>query len=337
MVRSNALGTIENLPGVRVAPFPRSVDAQLATRAKEPPRGGDWLHEIKYDGYRILCHINAGRVKFVSRTQKDWTERFRSLIVPVRELKLNQAILDGEVVVFRSDGVSDFQTLQNAFEMGRHPSRAPKLVYCVFDLLYLNGCDLRGVSLEERKTVLESIMPAGQRGKIRYSGHVIGDGQEFFDHAKQLGLEGIVSKRRDSLYSGGRGSTWLKIKAVQTDEFVVGGFTPPGTEMRGGFGALLVGNYDKNGKLIFTGRVGTGFSNALLESLRKRLDRLEQGTSPFINLRKATADIKDPHWVKPRLVAQVEYTEMTRDGQLRHPSFKGLREDKAATAVVVPR
>jgi bifunctional non-homologous end joining protein LigD len=277
----------------------------------------------------MICRVDKGRVEFFSRNHKSWTKSLGPLVHAASELPVKQAILDGEVVAFKNTGVTDFQTLQNVFSEGR----GTDLVYYVFDLLYVDGTDLRRVALEERKNLLAVLLPAAaQRGTIRYSEHFVGDGPQFFKQASEMGLEGIICKLRDGPYTAGRSSDWLKVKAAQREEFVVGGFTDPG--IRGGFGALLLGYHDKHHRLLYAGKVGTGFSDALLKSLRERLDRMAQKDSPFVDLTRPTGEAKGAHWVKPRLVAQVAFTEWTRGGHLRHPSFLGLREDKAAHTIV---
>jgi bifunctional non-homologous end joining protein LigD len=208
-----------------------------------------------------------------------------------------------------------------------------RLVYYVFDLLHLDGHDLRGATLEDRKAALEPILRGRRGGPIRYSSHVVGRGEAVFREACRLGLEGVVSKRRDRPYHSGRGQDWLKVKCVKEQEFVVGGFTEPkGT--RTGLGALLLGVHDDAGGLVYAGKVGTGFTSASVRALRGRLDRLRIPQSPF---RHRPPDATAARWVRPELVAQVAFTEWTEDGRLRHPSFKGLREDKAARDVVRER
>ena len=206
-------------------------------------------------------------------------------------------------------------------------------MYFVFDLLHLDGRDLMGAALEDRKRALETLIGAGRDGAVRYSTHVVGQGDEFFRQACRLSLEGVVSKRRDRPYEPGRGRSWLKVKCIQEQEFVVGGFTEPkGT--RTGLGALLLGVNGEGGALAYAGKVGTGFTEPVARRLRERLDRLQIPQSPFERRPPGAAGA---HWVKPELVAEVEFTEWTEDGRLRHPAFKGIREDKAAADVVRER
>lgn len=316
------------LQGAKRAAMPRRVQAQLAMLAKHAPVGDQWVHEIKFDGYRMLCRIDKGKAEFTSRNQKSWTSDLAYLAEVAGRLPIKQAILDGEVVAFKENGVTDFQALQNVFSEGR----VHELVYYVFDLLYLNGMDLRRVPLVDRKGLLEKLVAgAGAQTTIRFSEHFVGNGPQFFQQASKLGLEGIICKLGDRPYVGGRSTDWLKVKANQREEFVIGGFTDPG--VRGGFGALLLGYYNKQRELVYAGKVGTGFTDALLESLRKRLDAMVQRESPFVDLRRPVGEAKGAHWVRPQLVAQIAFTEWTRGGHLRHPSFLGLREDKAASNV----
>jgi len=305
------------------------VTPQLATLVAAPPTGDAWLHEMKFDGYRILCRIDKGRATLWSRNAKDWTARFPGIAAAAARLPVRQAFLDGEIAVLLPNGRTSFQALQNVLSAGGQG----QLVYFVFDLLHLDGQNLTGAVLEARKRALETLTGPDRDGAIRYSTHVVGEGEEFFRQACRLSLEGVVSKRRDRPYEPGRGRSWLKVKCIQEQEFVVGGFTEPkGT--RAGLGALLVGVHDGEGGLVYAGRVGTGFTGAAAHRLRERLDRLRVPQPPFRGRPAGGADV---HWVKPELVAEVEFSEWTKDGRLRHPSFKGLREDKPAAEVVRER
>jgi bifunctional non-homologous end joining protein LigD len=326
--RRKSVPVSAKLAGAKRAAMPRRIDVKLATLVKDAPEGDQWFHEIKFDGYRIIAHLDGGKVEFNSRNHKSWTKRLAPLAGHVNELPAKQAILDGEVVTFKKDGTTDFQALQNAFSEGK----VSNLVYYVFDLLYLDGMDLRTVPLEDRKQLLEKLLPVGQSGPVRYSEHFVGNGPQFFRQASELKLEGIICKLRDRPYTSGRGPDWLKVKALQREEFVIGGFTDPGN--RKGFGALLLGYHDKQHRLHYAGKVGTGFSEKLLASLRQQLDELRQDESPFSDLRKTTGEARGALWVRPQLVGQVAFTEWTDDGHLRHPAFLGLREDKAANMVV---
>lgn len=327
--RSNKKDSSGSLPeGARRAALPTKIEMQLATLAKQPPTGEQWLHEIKFDGYRIICRLDRSRARLLTRGDQDWTGRMPTIAQAAEALPVDQAILDGEVVALLPNGVSSFQALQNAFR----GERSEPLVYYVFDLLYLDGHDLRGVPLEERKARLAELLDHNtSRGALRYADHVEGEGDRFFAESCRLGLEGIISKRRDRGYIAGRGFDWLKTKCVRRDEFVIGGFTEP-AGARHGLGALLVGYYSQPKRFVYAGRVGTGFSDRLLGDLRKRLDRLEQPRSPFADFPPRSTP-RGTHWVKPELVGQVEFSNWTDDGRLRHPSFQGLREDKPAVEI----
>ena len=314
--------------GARVAKLPSSLSPMLATLVDAIPTGDEWLHEIKFDGYRMLCRIDQGKVTIFSRSGKDWTGPLGRVADAVGELGLKSAWLDGEVAVVDDRGRTSFQALQNALS----DPAGEQLVYFVFDLLYLDGYDLQGVSLSERKRLLRSLIPKTS-SKVRFSVDVPGSGAEFFKQACALGLEGAVSKRAASAYRGGvRTRDWVKVKCGQRQEMVIGGFTDP-QGSRSGFGALLLGVYEPDGKLRYSGKVGTGFNDQLLASLRRKLDGLAQSTSSFVNPPRGF-EAKGVHWVKPKLVAEIAFTEWTKDGTLRHPSFQGLREDKNAADVV---
>jgi bifunctional non-homologous end joining protein LigD len=308
------------ITGARRAPLPAQVEPQLATLVKEPPRGDDWLHEIKLDGYRILARVEEGKAQLWSRNAKNWTERFATVARAVEALAVPTAILDGEVAMLLPDGTTSFNALQNA--------AGGELTYFLFDVIYLDGWSLTAAPLEERKKVLRDLL-AGSSTPLRYSEHVVGSGEEFFREACRLKLEGIVSKKRDAPYTPGRVRTWLKIKCQQEQELVIGGFTDPEGK-RSGLGALLLGVYD-DGKLRYAGKVGTGFSVKVAQDLRQKLDKLAQATSPFGG---KVPRMSRAHWVKPELVAVVSFGEWTRDGRLRHPSFKSLREDKPPRKVI---
>ena len=300
------------------------------------PQGDEWLHEIKFDGYRILCRIDNKRAKFLTREAQDWTGRFGALVETAQGLPIRQALLDGEVVALEENGTTNFQLLQNSLKQ----IDTATLVYFVFDLLYLDGWDLTRSPLRDRKKILEQILKPKRASKrlgptLRYSEHWIGQGDELYQESCRKGLEGIISKKADQPYSSGRGRDWLKIKCSKNQEFVIGGFTEPAGS-RSGLGALLVGVHDEQGNLLYAGRVGTGFTQQSLKELRSRLNSLERDSPPFINPPKG-AEARGVHWVEPQLLAAVAFTEWTTDNLLRHPSFQGLREDKPAAQVTRER
>jgi bifunctional non-homologous end joining protein LigD len=302
-------------------------EAQLALLVDAPPNGDEWLHEQKFDGYRIGVRIDGASVQLWSRRGQEWTRQFAPVATAAAKLGARQALLDGEVAVVLPSGVTSFQALQNR---GSQTS----LTYFAFDLLYVDGDDLRERSLAERKERLRKLV-ARKDGLIRYSDHVIGGGAAFYAAACRLGLEGIVSKRADARYRSGRNSDWKKTKCLKRQEFVLGGFTDP-EGSREAVGALLVGYYD-DGHLHWAGKVGTGpgWTGRYLRELRKRLDRIEISESPFDPPVADSWLRRHAHWVSPELVAEVAFGEWTDDGRIRHPSMQGLREDKNARDVVL--
>jgi len=320
----------KSIPGARKAAFPASVEAQLATLVDEAPGGDEWVFELKYDGYRALCHLRGGEASLITRNGKDWTDRFESIARVAGGLPARDAVLDGEVVVLEPNGTTSFQALQNALSEGRDKD----LVYFAFDLLHLDGYDLRGAPLLARKEALRELLAGvlpGDNGAVRYSDHVRGGGDAFFRQACGFGLEGVIAKRSDLPYHSGRNKDWVKVKCIKRQEFVVVGFTDP-EKSRVGLGALLLGV--REGKeMVFAGKVGTGFDAKTLRTLRARLDKMTIDEPAFKNAPRG-AEARRSHWVRPELVAEVAFTEWTRDGILRHPTFQGLREDKSPAEVV---
>jgi bifunctional non-homologous end joining protein LigD len=318
---------VQKIPGARKAPMPEFVPPQLATLEEKPPSGDEWLHELKFDGYRMLCHLNPGGVRFWSRNKKDWTHKFPHLGKAIKEFPARVAILDGEVVAVDAKGRASFQKLQQAMKTGD-----AGFIFHVFDLIYLDGFNLTRTPLRLRKSLLESLFESVQaKSPLRYSDHVQGDGAKFFKQACSYGIEGIVSKLADSAYESTRTRTWVKVKCIKRQEFVIAGFTLSDKDFPG-FGALILGVYDK-GKLIYAGRAGTGFTIKQRLELRKKLDQMVRPTSPFAEKPKDPR-LKRAVWVTPKLVGEVAFTEWTDDGSVRHPSFQGLREDKKALDVV---
>jgi bifunctional non-homologous end joining protein LigD len=320
------LHSASRVKGAQKASMPANPKPQLATAAATAPEGDDWLHEIKYDGYRLIARIADGAVRLITRGGLDWTGKFPALAARLARLPVKSAILDGELVALRPDGTTSFADLQDAISRGRTET----LAFFAFDLLYRDGWDLSGVALEARKTALAELIPPGS-GMLRYSDHQIGHGPALLKQAAAHRLEGIVSKRRDYPYQTGRGRNWLKIKSRNRDEFIILGFSDPDGS-REGFGALLLGYYDPGGELRYAGRVGSGFNATQLKQLHKRLSA--------IAVRKAPVALppgerrKDIHWTRPELVAEVEYAVWTTDKLIRQSTFQGLREDKAPTEVV---
>lgn len=306
-------------------PPPR--EPQLATLVVAPPEGSGWLHEIKYDGYRCLIAIAGGAVRCYTRNRLDWTDRFASLVPSALALPVDSALIDGEVVVLDKEGHSSFAALQQAMKTGA------QLSYFAFDLLEIDGEDWSGRPQSERKQRLAEVVGAyGEQGAIYYSEHIRGEGPKVFRELCGKGFEGIVSKRADAPYRSGRTRAWLKAKCNRRQEFVIGGWTP--SDKRAGFKSLLVGYY-RGDDFVYAGRVGTGFDAALLRSLSEKLKRVAQDKSPFARVPKAIA--RTARWTRPKLVAEIAFTEFTDDGLLRHPSFIGLREDKDARSIVIER
>jgi bifunctional non-homologous end joining protein LigD len=316
------------VPRARRAEIPGDLHPQLATAADKAPEGPEWLHEIKYDGYRLLARLANRKVILSTRNGLDWTAKFPALAESLARLPVASAVLDGELVHLEPNGTTSFSGLQDKIATGRTEA----LTFFAFDLLYLEGWDLTRAALEDRKAALAELVPPQASGMLRYSDHQAGRGADFFRHACGYALEGIVSKRRDRPYQPGRGAGWLKVKCTCRDEFVVIGFTDP-EGARQGFGALVVGYYAPAGELRYAGRVGTGFADAELVELRRRLDAIERDTPPVASLPK-DAPKKGMHWTEPFLVAEIRFGNWTADHILRHAAFEGLREDKSATEVV---
>jgi bifunctional non-homologous end joining protein LigD len=307
---------------------PRFIEPALASLVAKPPTGARWLHEIKFDGYRLQARIEAGRVTLMTRSGHDWTGKFGDRVTAaLRALPVQDAVLDGELVVENATGASDFSALQSDLAEGRDD----RFVFYLFDALHLDGYDLHAAPLSQRKALLECILGDAGGGPLRFSPHFDEDGDLMMRHVCRLGLEGIVSKLKDAPYSSGRGKSWRKSKCASRQEFVIGGYVPSTTSRRA-VGSLALGVYER-GALKYVGRVGTGFTAAVAGTLFQQLAPLQIAKTPFTE--KLSADqARQLRHVKPDLVAEIEFRSWTADGHLRHASFRGLREDKPVSAIV---
>jgi bifunctional non-homologous end joining protein LigD len=291
----------------------------LPTLVDSVPTGDRWLHEIKWDGYRIGVYLDKGKVKVLTRNLHDWTDRFPTIVAAVAKLHASEAAIDGEAFVADEKGLSHFSSLQQA--LGRLGNRH-SIMLAVFDLLRLNGEDLRDRALVERRAALRDLVGEVPPDGIVFSEEIGGDASAVFAHACKFGLEGVVSKLRDSPYRSGRRDEWVKTKCVQSDEFIVIGYEPGNSY--GGLGSLLLANAEA-GKLVYAGGVGTGFNARTGADMMRRLKAVQAEESPIPDLK-----VKGAVWTRPEIVVDVEYRGWTEDHQLRHPSFKGVREDRSA-------
>jgi len=327
---SSESATIQTLPGAVRKSMPSAIHPMLATSVEDPFDDPEWLFEIKWDGYRAVSFLQDGKVRLVSRNQNELTGEFPELHELSKLIKAKNAVLDGEVVALDEQGRASFSLMQQRTGIrkgGRRVGarRELQIVYYIFDLLYLDGYDLRHVALEQRKQALAQIIAPSDL--VRYSDH-FPQGLALFEVAKKKGLEGILAKKRDSHYEERRSREWLKIKVTQTVDCVIGGYTDP-EGSRQYFGSIVLGLYDKKGRLIHVGQAGTGFNQAMLKEIWQVLKELETNRNPFYG----DVDAAHVHWVKPERVAEIKFTEWTHETveggmKLRAPVFLGLREDK---------
>jgi bifunctional non-homologous end joining protein LigD len=310
----------------RAARMPVVIHPMLATLVDEPFSNPEWIFETKWDGFRAVCFVKDASARFVSRNQLDMTHQYPELVDVGKQVDAAKAVLDGEIVALDRDGMPRFQLLQP--RVGRKKKGdieallgKAKIVYFAFDLLYVDGYDLMSCPVTERKAVLENILrPASF---IKFSEHVVGDGEAFFEQIEKFRLEGMMAKRAASHYAQRRSADWLKVKTVERSEVVVVGYTEP-RGSRSHFGALVVGLY-RDKELHYVAHVGTGFNQRTLEKIFKLMQPLRTKQSPFVEAPKTNEPVQ---WLKPKLVAEVKFSEWTADGHLRHPVFVGLREDK---------
>ncbi|MFJ4445529.1 DNA ligase D [Pseudomonas sp. NPDC089422] len=313
------------------AALPEHLQPQLATLVDSPP-DGDWRYEVKFDGYRMLARIDGDDIRLFTRNGHDWSARMPGQVAALRALGVDSAWLDGEMVVNDEHGKADFQALQNAFDTDRDE----QISYYLFDLPYLGGQDLRQVPLQERRETLRRLLEHSKSDRLRFSEDFDQPVQSLLDSACRLALEGLIGKRADSPYVSRRSAEWVKLKCKQRQEFVIVGFTAP-KGSRNGFGALLLALHDHDsGELRYAGKVGTGFSSTTLDGIHARLKPLEIA-SPALPRPPTGVEARGVHWLKPQLLAEVAYAQMTRDGVVRHAVFHGLRDDKPATAIDLER
>ena len=319
------------LTGARKAKLPAQLKPELATLVDSAPEG-QWSYEIKFDGYRIMARIDHDQVQLFTRNGHDWTHKLPQQAQALAELGLESAWLDGEMVVADEHGVPDFQALQNAFEAGS----SGNIVYYLFDLPYLNGVDLREVPVEERRAALSTVLAGHQQPLLRFSEAFDETPDALLNSACQMQMEGLIGKRLGSPYVSRRSSDWIKLKCKHRQEFVVVGYTDP-KGARSAFGALLLGLHDRDsGELRYAGKVGTGFNDTTLKSILAQLKPLQVKKAAVVNP-PSGFDAKGVHWLKPNLLAEVAFAEMTKDGSVRHAVFHGLRNDKPAKAITEER
>ncbi|WP_448090554.1 DNA ligase D [Pseudomonas azerbaijanoccidentalis] len=319
------------LTGARKSKLPDTLKPELATLVEKAP-DGPWSYEVKFDGYRIMARIDHDEVRLFTRNGHDWTHKLPEQAKALAGMGLESAWLDGEMVVADEQGVPDFQALQNAFEAGRSAG----ILYYLFDLPYLNGVDLREVPVEERRAALATVLNASKNPLLRFSDAFGEDPQALLNSACQMRMEGLIGKRLGSPYVSRRSSDWIKLKCKHRQEFVIVGFTDP-KGSRNAFGALLLGLHDRDsGELRYAGKVGTGFTEATLNSIHQQLKPLQVKKVPVVNP-PTGVELKGVHWLKPELLAEVAFAEMTKDGSVRHAVFHGLRDDKPAQDITEER
>ncbi|TAU80448.1 ATP-dependent DNA ligase (plasmid) [Rhizobium leguminosarum] len=313
-------------PNLLLEPMPDRVEPCLALLKARPPKGDDWVYEIKWDGYRLSVHVEPTRIRILTRGGHDWTDRFPAIQQAALWLPVGTAILDGEAVVLDEQGRTDFGLLQQSLGGRGGKKSSSDAIFMAFDLLYFDGHDLRDSELDMRRHLLEDLVPAGEQGDIRLSEEIEADGDQLLASACEHGLEGIIAKRRSAPYRSGRLGDWVKVKCILSDSFVIIGYERS-TVARAGIGRLLLAAR-KGKKLVYVGGVGTGFNERNAYELREQMDKLIIGKPAIDTGRKRNAV-----FVRPELVAEIEYRAWTQDGKLRHASYKGLRERQDDAAV----
>lgn len=313
--------SLTKLPSKKLPPF---VEPQLCALVDQAPTGDQWVHEIKFDGYRSLCRKENSSVKILTRSGLDWSAKYKATTEEMKKIKAKSYLIDGEIAWVDDQGRSQFDGLQDALTDGHDK----ELVYYVFDLLYLNGKDLKDLPLLERKNLLSELIKTAKLKNVIFSDHQIAEGKDVFKEACRLGFEGIISKNVNASYNSGRSTDWVKTKCTHVQEFVIGGYSVQ--ENGKSIGALLLGEYDNKENLTYVGRVGTGFNSKNLPDLEKKMAKLLSDKNPFSTKPSMAGSVK---WLKPELVANVEFGAWTSEHILRHAAFKGLREDKTAKSV----
>ncbi|TBG38539.1 ATP-dependent DNA ligase [Rhizobium leguminosarum] len=314
-------------PQLPFDPMPARIEPCLALLKAKPPKGDDWVYEIKWDGYRLAVHVEPAGVRILTRGGHDWTHRFPLIEAAARAIPVTTAILDGEAVVLDERGRSDFGLLQQSLGGRAGKKRSSDAVFMAFDLLYFDGHDLTRSELGVRRHLLEGLVPAGAQRDIRLSEEVEADGDALLRIACEHGLEGIIAKNRNSAYRSGRLGDWLKIKCIQSDSFFVVGYELS-VAARGRIGALMLAAR-KGDDLVYVGSVGTGFKESEAWKLRGMMDQIKRKTPPIAYSGRRN----DLVWLQPTLIAEIEYRAWTGDGKLRHASYKGLREAQDNAAV----
>jgi DNA ligase D-like protein (predicted ligase) len=323
-------------PRAAAAGLPLWIKPQLTQLVDQAPEGPEWLHEIKFDGYRMHARLDHGAVRLLTRTGLDWTHKYPAIAAAVSSIGARQAYLDGELCGVRADGITSFSMIQAASDSGN----AAALVFFLFDILYLDGDDVSAQPLIERKARLAGLL-SNVSSPLHYCDHQVGHGRAFHEKACAMSLEGIVSKRADAVYAPGNRGFWVKVKCLHREEFVVAGWTDP-EGRRPRLGALLLAYYDPDGRLVYAGRAGTGIKQAELERLWRRLQPLATDKMPLAVPPPRDSRFGSPlvlsrvHWVRPELVAEVKYLTWTDDNLLRQVVYEGLREDKPAAEIRRP-